>query len=146
MLLFRFIPKKARTTAKKKTKSAKKNAKGKKPMTKPGANFIASDSFVGSKPGYVFKVGSNGTGYYLDEPAQAKNSKKRKISATTYKSKKSNDAKKKDGDLDGDDVVVGNEDFVSLTGAKDNTTSTVVYLGHIPHGFYEEQVCTNSGI
>ena len=115
-------------------------------MTKPGANFIASDSFVGSKPGYVFKVGSNGTGYYLDELAQAKNSKKRKISATTYKSKKSNDAKKKDGDLDGDDVVVGNEDFVSLTGAKDNTTSTVVYLGHIPHGFYEEQVCTNSGI
>lgn len=32
----------------------------------PGADFIASASFAGAKPGYVFKADKRGLGYYLD--------------------------------------------------------------------------------
>ena len=30
------------------------------------ANFEASDTFNGNRPGYVFKKGNEGLGYYLD--------------------------------------------------------------------------------
>ena len=31
------------------------------------APFVASASFAGVRPGYVFKMGTEGTGYYLDQ-------------------------------------------------------------------------------
>ena len=37
----------------------------KEPM-KNQQSFIASDTFTGSKNGYVFKMDSQGLGYYLD--------------------------------------------------------------------------------
>jgi hypothetical protein len=35
-----------------------------------GAAFITSDKFAGSKPGYAFKSGEKGVGYYIDETTQ----------------------------------------------------------------------------
>ena len=32
----------------------------------PGAEFLSAKSFAGSKPGYVFKAGASGLGYYRD--------------------------------------------------------------------------------
>ena len=34
----------------------------------PAAPFLPAQSFAGARPGYVFKAGSAGTGYYLDTP------------------------------------------------------------------------------
>jgi len=36
-----------------------------------GGNFMPSASFAGARPGYVFRTGKSGVGYYLD-PTQAK--------------------------------------------------------------------------
>ena len=35
-----------------------------------GPSFQASKAFAGAKPGYVFKNGDKGTGYYLDNPSR----------------------------------------------------------------------------
>jgi hypothetical protein len=32
----------------------------------PGVEFLSAKSFAGSKPGYVFKAGASGLGYYRD--------------------------------------------------------------------------------
>jgi hypothetical protein len=37
----------------------------------PRPTFIPSDTFSGSRPGYVFKLGEVGPGYYLDKSAAA---------------------------------------------------------------------------
>ena len=134
--------KKAKNAKNAKPQSAKKMAKRKNPMSNTADDeFIASDSFVGSKPGYIFQNGKKGTGYYLDNSSQSpKSSKKRKTRTKPSKSKKNNIAKS-DGNSDDEDVVLSNKHFVSLDDKKAKTTSTVVYLGRIPHGFYEEQVC-----
>ena len=137
-------------TEKKTTKSKqppstgnKNSRKRKKPISDGGDDgFIASDSFVGAKPGYVFQAGSKGIGYYLNNPPQpTKSDKKRKKKTKPRKSTDASNTSKINGTPDLEDVVVSNKDFVSLTNKKAKTTSTVVYLGHIPHGFYEEQVC-----
>ncbi|KAG2453478.1 hypothetical protein HYH02_001699 [Chlamydomonas schloesseri] len=40
--------------------------------TKPvQQDFLPSPSFIGAKTGYVFKKGSQGVGYYIDDPARA---------------------------------------------------------------------------
>ena len=37
-----------------------------------GDSFIAASAFEGSRPGYVFRKGGVGLGYYLDEPTQSR--------------------------------------------------------------------------
>ena len=38
----------------------------------PTASFIEANTFIGPKPGYVFKSGPRGVGYYRDGAATAK--------------------------------------------------------------------------
>lgn len=39
--------------------------------------FVASPTFAGPRPGYVFKTGDEGVGYYLEESSQQQQQKKR---------------------------------------------------------------------
>jgi hypothetical protein len=64
--------------AAKQVKPAASNPAAQQPKTPPakagasaeagGADFIASPKFTGSKPGFVFKKGAKGVGYYRDTP------------------------------------------------------------------------------
>ncbi|GLC37825.1 hypothetical protein PLESTB_001480500 [Pleodorina starrii] len=47
-------------------------ATGERTWVKPvNRDFIPSPSFLGARPGYVFKKGSQGLGYYADDPVRA---------------------------------------------------------------------------
>ena len=71
----------------KKAKAAAAGGDGKAGTEKaaPAAEFIASKKFAGAKPGYYFKKGPKGVGYYVDKNAP----RSKKSSAAETPAKKS---------------------------------------------------------
>ena len=50
---------------------SKQAAPGKQTLSTVDDSFTASPKFAGARPGYVFKRGSRGVGYYVDKPAKS---------------------------------------------------------------------------
>lgn len=132
----------SKTSKRKGSKSATPKTKKSKMSPEPpqGSDaFHACEAFCGAKPGYSFKNGDSGLGYYKDTTPV----KSARSATKAKKIKQRKPAVDADDEADDEaDDVVKNSDFVSLHGGKNEKESTVLYLGHIPHGFYEEEMKT----